>query len=292
MKNITQIFCDLDDFCQDFSPQWQATQLSSDTKKRRVRAACLTLSEIMCLSVLFQNSGYRTFKHFYLQHAKTHLKTAFPSLPSYTRMVELMPRALLPLTVFMHQRCEKGRGIAFVDSTSLIVCKNSRINQHKMFKNEAHFGKSSTGWYYGFKLHLVVDDCGHILSFCITPANTDDRKPLPILLKDLVGKVFGDRGYISKAWATHFSQFGIELITTIKKTMKPRFLKKIDQVLLRKRSLIETINDQLKNVFQIEHTRHRSMVNAMLNVISGLVAYSYQSKKPSLDIDFAGLVTT
>ncbi len=199
-------------------------------------------------------------------------------------------RLLLPLALFMKQRCRTGRGIAFIDSTALKVCENLRIPRHRTFKAEAGRGKSSTGWFYGFKLHVVMDDRGEILSFMITSSNTDDRKPVPTLLQSVVGKVFGDRGSISKALEQSLAQQGIEWITSLKRNMKAITREAWDAFLLRKRSLIETLNDQLKNVSQIEHTRHRSLTNYMINVVSGLIAYSYQPKKPSLNLTTSALV--
>lgn len=201
-----------------------------------------------------------------------------------------MPRVLLPLTLFMQQRCETGRGIAFIDATPLKVCENLRIPRHHTFRKAAGRGKSSTGWFYGFKLHLVVDDCGNILSFAVTSGNTDDRKPVPTLLKKVVGKVFGDRGYISKTLTESLAEQGVEWITSLKKNMKPGERDMFDTLMLRKRSIIETIHDQLKNISQIEHSRHRSLTNYMINIIAGLVAYAYQDKKPALDLKISTLV--
>jgi transposase len=152
----------------------------------------------------------------------------------------------------MQSRCVKGNGIGFIDSTSLRVCENIRIPRHKTFKETSGRGKSSTGWCYGFKLHLLVDDCGNILSFHITRGNIDDRTPVSSMLKNVVGKVFGDRGYISKKLTELIACDDVELITTVKKNMKPRVLKAFDKLLLRKRYIIETINDQLKNTFDLE----------------------------------------
>ena len=148
----------------------------------------------------------------------------------------------------------------------------------------AQRGKSSTGWFYGFKLHIIVDDRGEILSFSITKGNVDDRKPVPKLAKNLIGKLFGDRGYISKKLTELLATDDVELITTLKKNMKPRVIAAFDALLLRKRSIIETINDQLKNIFQLEHSRHRSLTNYMINIVACLVAYSYQEKKPALNL--------
>ena len=277
--NVTQIFCDADDFCQGFIPNWEQRQLEPDEKtKTRTRARSVCESEIITLVVCYHLSGYRTFKWFYQRLVQKYWLADFPGLPSYNRFVELMPDALMPIAAFMQSRCGMGKGIAFIDSTSLCVCKNIRIPRHKTFKDVAGRGKSSTGWFYGFKLHLMVDDCGEILSFSITRGNVDDRVPVPKMAKNFIGKLFGDKGYISKKLAELLAVDDVELITKLKKNMKPKVIALFDKILLRKRSIIETINDQLKNISQIEHSRHRSLTNCMINVVAGLLAYSYQEK--------------
>lgn len=286
---LTQLYCDADDFCRAFIPEWEKTQLQEHERKR-LRTRCLSSSEIITLVVHYHQHGYATFKWFYQRHACKHLRGAFPGLPSYNRFIELMPSVLMAMACFMRSRCGKGTGIAFVDSTPLCVCKNIRIPRHKTFKDEAGRGKSSTGWFYGFKLHLIVDDRGEILSFSITSGNVDDRVPVPKLARKIIGKLFGDRGYISKKLAVLLATDDVELITTLKKNMKPRVMAAFDKLLLRKRSIIETINDQLKNIFQLEHSRHRSLTNYMVNVVAALVAYSYQEKRPSLNIDLVNLL--
>ena len=283
--NVTQIFCDADDFCQGFIPNWEKTQLEAEEKaKTRTRARSVCESEIITLVVCYHLSGYRTFKWFYLRFAQKYLLADFPGLPSYNRFIELMPDVLIPIAAFMQSRCGKGKGIAFIDSTSLCVCKNIRIPRHKTFKDVAGRGKSSTGWFYGFKLHLMVDDCGKILSFSITRGNVDDRIPVPKMAKNFIGKLFGDKGYISKKLAELLAVDDVELITKLKKNMKPKVIALFDKILPRKCSIIETINDPLKNISQIEHSRHRSLTNCMINVVAGLLAYSYQEKRPSLNI--------
>jgi hypothetical protein len=283
--NVTQIFCDADDFCQGFIPDWEKTLLEPEEKTiTRTRARSVCESEIITLVVCYHLSGYRTFKWFYQRYAQKFLLADFPGLPSYNRFIEVMADVLIPIAAFMQGRCGKGKGIAFVDSTPLCVCKNIRIPRHKTFKDVAGRGKSSTGWFYGFKLHLMVDDCGEILSFSITRGNVDDRVPVPKMAKNFIGKLFGDKGYISKKLAELLAMNDIELITKLKKNMKPKVIALFDKILLRKRSIIETINDQLKKISKIEHSRHRSLTNCMINVVAGLLAYSYQEKRPSLNI--------
>ena len=283
--NVTQIFCDADDFCQRFIPDWKKARLEGEEKTpTRVRARSICESEIITLVVCYHISGYRTFKWFYQRYVQKYWLADFPGLPSYNRFIEVMADILMPIAAFMQSRCGKGNGIAFVDSTPLCVCKNIRIPRHKTFKEVAGRGKSSTGWFYGFKLHLMVDDCGKILSFSITRGNVDDRAPVPKMTKNFIGKLFGDKGYISKKLAELLAMNDVELITKLKKNMKPKIIALFDKILLRKRSIIETINDQLKNISQIEHSRHRSLTNCMINVVAGLLAYSYQEKRPSLNI--------
>lgn len=218
------------------------------------------------------------------KHVCIFFQTYFPNLVSYNRFVELEKSALIPLCWYLHLRPRQSTGINFIDSTSLEICLNYRAKRNKVFKGLANWGKSSVGWYFGFKLHLIINEFGEIISFMITPANVDDRKPVPEMTKNFFGKLFGDRGYISQKLFELLLQQNIQLITTLKKNMKNRLIPIIDKILLRKRSLIETVNDQLKNISQIQHTRHRSVCNFMVNVIAGLIAYTYQDKKPSLNL--------
>lgn len=280
---LHRLFCDTDDFCNVFLPEWNRSRLQNGNIRRN-KNKCLCESEVMTIVVYYQISSYRTFKWFYLKHVKTHWQKHFPRLPSYNRFVEMMSEVLEPLAAFMQSLCGKSEGIAFVDSTPLCVCENIRIPRHKTFAGQAGRSKSSTGWFYGFKLHYTVNDCGDILSFCLTRGNVDDRAPVPQLTKNLIGKLFGDRGYVSQKLTKLLATQDIELITTLKKNMKPKAIDVFDKLVLRKRSIIETINDQLKNIFNLEHSRHRSMTNFVVNAIACLVAYSYQEKKPSLNM--------
>lgn len=283
MDSLLELYCDVDDFCQEFLPIWNKHLLSSGQKQRQ-RARSLTISEIMTILIAFHQSHYRDFKAYYLEQVMKHWRSEFPRLVSYNRFVEYIPSAFMPLMVYLKVHC-LGRcsGISFVDSTPLDVCLNQRIHSHKVFAGLAGRGKSSTGWFYGFKLHLVVNDQGELLQFCVTPGNVDDRKPVPHLAKKLFGKLFGDKGYISQPLAKELRQmFNLQLITKLRANMKNQLMLMSDRVLLRKRAIIETIIDQLKNISQIEHSRHRSFSNFFVNVLCGLIAYSRRPSKPSL----------
>lgn len=282
---LTKLFVEIDDFMKEFEVQMKK-HLITDGSIKRNRDTRLSLSEVMTIIVYFQMSGYRNFKDYHVRYVSKHLCGEFPDLLSYKRFVSLKSRVLLPLAVFMKsRRTGECTGISFVDSTTLVVCHSRRIHQHKVFKSLAQRGKSSTGWFYGFKLHLIVNELGEILDFVFTPGNVDDRNEslMRKLTKHIKGKLIGDKGYLSKKLFEQLWEKGIQLITKIKKNMKNVLMPMLDKLLLRKRALIESINDQLKNIAQLEHTRHRSPINAMVNWISALVSYSYQEKKPSIN---------
>ena len=287
MSSLEALFCHVDDFCIRFEPQWETQLLTQGIKTRR-REKQLSLSEIMTILVAFHQHHYRNFKHYYLAQVQVHWQQAFPGLPSYQRFVEWMPSTVLPLCVYLKHCFGECSGISFVDSTSLKVCHNRRIAQHRVFENLAARGKTSVDWFFGFKLHLVVNEYGELLNLQLTPGNIDDRKPVPDLLQSLFGKVFADRGYVSQKLATQLlKEFGIEFFAKPRRNMKNRLMRLTDKLLARKRSIIETIIDQLKNISQIEHSRHRSPVNFMINLLCGLIAYSHQPKKPSLRLEWA-----
>ena len=283
MDQLVAIFCDLDDFCKAFEPVY-ARHLLRRGQRHRTRQTVLALSEVLTLLIYFHWSHYRTFKHYYTEYVAVYLRPYFPHLVSYQRFVELLPRALAPLCCYLSTRKGRCTGIAFIDSTPLAVCDNHRISTHKVFEGVAARGKTSMGWFYGFKLHLIVNDAGELLAFHVTPGNVDDRQPVEHLATGLGGQLFGDRGYISQALHDLLFAQGLELVTKIRKNMQNRLIRLWDKLLLRKRSLIETINDQWKNISQIEHTRHRSVTGFMVNLVAGLVAYSYRPTKPSLGL--------
>jgi hypothetical protein len=281
--SLLSLFCDVDDFWLAFQPYWYGVMLASGGKQR-FRVPRLSPSEIMTILIHFHQSHYRNFKAYYTKHVMTYLRSEFPELVSYNRFVELMPTVIIPLLAYL-QHCQGTcSGISFVDSTSIKVCHNKRIVRHKVFAGLAERGKTSMGWFYGFKLHLIVSDQGELLACQLTPGNVDDRKPLPDMANTLWGKLFGDKGYISQALFEQLFSDGLELITSVRKNMKNRLMALSDKLLLRKRFIIETINDQLKNISQIEHTRHRSVANFLVNLFCGLIAYCHQPKKPSLNL--------
>ncbi|MEK7306055.1 MAG: IS982 family transposase [Nitrospirota bacterium] len=282
---LIEIFCKVDDFCKKISSATEQGLKQISSKKHRNRKGKLSMSEIITILIFYQLYGAEDFKHFYLNTLKRHYQKDFPDLVSYARFVRLIPRALTPLLLFLkHTRMGINSGISFIDSTALKVCHNKRIFRHKIFRGMAQRGKTTMGWFFGFKLHLIVNDKGELLSFYLTAGNISDRdKNLVLrLTKGLWGKLFGDKGYIHQQLVELLLEKSIHLITGIRNNMKNKLMPLIDKILLRKRSIIECVNDELKNNCQIEHTRHRSIPNFLVHLFSALTAYTFLPKKPSL----------
>ncbi len=289
IDQITQIFVKVDDFCIQYNhyiEDMKKLQAPEGITSRR-RASRLSESEIITIMICFHLGAHRTFKHYYQQIIAKHYRELFPGLVSYHRFLELREKASIAFMVFLTRECIGGcTGINFIDSTALRVCHNRRIHAHRTFQGIAERGRTSMGWFYGFKLHLIVNEKGDLLSFYLTKGNTDDRNPKVIqtMTQQLFGKLFGDKGYLSKALFDSLFADGIQLITRLRKNMKGHIMSLSDKILLRKRALIETINDQLKNQCQIEHTRHRSITGFLWNILGALAAYSFFPKKPCLNL--------
>jgi len=286
---ITEIFVEVDDFCQKFQKSiLEAKKLALESKKKaRNRASQMSDSEIITIMIVFHLGAHRCFKHYYFQVIKEHYSHLFPKLVSYNRFIELQAKVAVPFMLFLKEcRLGKCTSVSFIDSTTIKVCRNQRITWHKTFQATAKRGKSSMGWFYGFKLHLIINEKGEILAFHLSQGNIDDRniKVVQELTKNIFGKLFGDKGYLSKALFDTLFKDGIQLYTKVKKNMKNHLMSVKDKILLRKRAIIETVNDELKNLCQLEHSRHRSLNGFLFNIISTLTAYSYFPKKPSLNI--------
>lgn len=282
MDNITELYCLMDDFCKNIAPQMNKHLLTHG--RRRQRATCISLAELMTLIVLFHQLRFRQFKTFYLGYVCCYLRSEFPTLPSYSRCVELLPRCALALDALFESLKGKCTGISIADSTPIAVCHNLRIARHKVFNGMAQRGKSSTGWFFGFKLHVIINHLGELLNIRLTPGNVDDRKPLPDLVTGLFGQLYADKGYLSSSLTQQLKMIGLSLITKVRRNMKPVAHSEFDRAILRRRSIIETVFDELKNLCQIEHTRHRSPSNFIVNLLAGVVAYCLMPSKPKLPL--------
>lgn len=280
--SLLELFCHVDTFCQTFLPHWDQ-QLRAHGQRARRRTGHLAMSEVMTIVIYFHQMRFRDFKTYYLSYVLGHLQGEFPQAVSYQRFVELMPSTVGPLCAYLQTCLGTCSGLSFVDSTALVVCHNRRIPQHRVFRDIAQRGKTSLGWFYGFKLHVVINHHGELLACQLTPGNVDDRRPVPKLAERLWGRLFGDKGYLSQPLTRELLRTRqLRLVTHLKRNMANRLLLLHEKVILRRRALIETVFDQLKHLLQIEHTRHRSPTNFAVNVVAGLIAYCHQPTKPSI----------
>lgn len=285
-KNITELYCFVDDFCYTVDANYADKLLPGD--KKRTRVPEITISEILTIVLLYHQSRCENFKVFYIYYLQTLYKSEFSKLPSYHRFIALKPRVLWYLVLLLQWFCEQAKitGISYIDATSIAVCHAKRISRNKVFKGLAKLGKSSYGWFFGFKLHLVINEIGEIQSLTLTKGNVDDRKPVPNLTEKLTGLLFGDKGYIKKELFHQLFDRGLKLVTKIKKGMKNSLISLKEMILLRKRSIIETVFSCLKNGLEFEHTRHRSPINFLVHIFSVLISYSMKPKKPSISSSF------
>lgn len=251
-SKITEIFYLVDEFCKEFEQAKVGHILSEKTSvKRRNRKFTMSDSEVITIVILFHLKKYRCLKHFYTMHVQKYMQGDFPKTVAYNRFVELQQKALMPMAVFLQFCClGKCTGVSFIDSTPIRVCHIKRELQHKTFKCLATKGQCSMGWFFGFKLHIVINDKGEILDFLFTQANVDDREPLKNknFHDKIFGKLFGDKGYISKTLFDELFIDGIHLITRLRKNMKNSLMLLHDKLLLRKRVLVESVNDELKTL--------------------------------------------
>jgi len=278
--DITALYVCLADFCKLYNSCLKYYCLPS--QKQRYRQGYLSLEEILFIEVYFHFSPYKDFKHYYLYGICLEHRNKFGKLPCYQRFVALKKQMIMPLTILLHCLTGEQTGLYFADSTSLKVCHNQRIFNHKVFAGLAQRGKTTMGWFFGLKLHLVLNHKGQIMAVRITPGNTDDRPALIRMLTGLKGKCFADKGYLGKEIFQALWQKGIHLITGIRKNMKTYLMPYLDKILLRKRFLIETVFGILKTDMNLEHSRHRSPMNAFVHIMATLVAYSYKINKPKI----------
>ncbi len=287
---VTEIFCIADDFCKDFEREIVKNTLNSGSgaqKRRRKRK--MSDAEVITILICFHFNTFRNFKHYYLGCVCVRWRDMFPETFSYSRFVELMPRCFVALAMFLNLACfGECTGITFADSTCIPVAHVRRERSMKVFRGLACKGKSTMGWHVGFKLHLACNERGEILDFVLTRANVDDREPQVIdsLIDRLFGKLYADKGYISQTLFGRLWDRGVHIVTALRSNMKPRIMPLRDRIMLRKRCVIESVNDMLKNVAQIAHTRHRSPHNFIISLLAAMGAYCFFQVKPHVNFDF------
>jgi hypothetical protein len=288
---LTTIFYHTDEFCKFFEKEF-STRVLSDGRGLREKASALSLSEVITIAIYYHQAGYKTFKDYYTRSVE--LKLAFHTMLSYNRFIELQQKAFIPMALFAKlQASGKCDGISFIDSFPLKVSHQKRISSHKTFKGLAARGKTSTGWFYGFKVHVIINGNGEILDFTITSGNVADNntKVIERMMKKIHGKVYGDKGYLlNQDLFQKLLCKGIHVFTKVRSNMKSKFMDLKDELMLKKRGVIESVGAVLKEDLNIEHSRYRSPITLFINAFSALAAYSFRKNKPSIYKSSPGLV--
>jgi len=269
---LEEIFCEVDDFCKAFEEQWDAYLIGRGATPRGPEPG-LCESEIITLLLALHSSGYKYLKNFYNGPMGAVLRRYFPGMPCYERFVTLQKKAFIPLMFFLFSRLGQKTGIYYIASTALPVCHNRRIQRHKTFAGLADRGKTTMGWFFGFKLHLVFNELNEIVALKLTPGNVSDTAPVRSLTKDLIGKLFGDKGYIGKKLAEDLLRRGLALFTRVRKNMKSLPISLLDKALLNNRNMAETIIGKIKAFSSLNLPKHRLPINAFLHIIAAVTAY-------------------
>jgi hypothetical protein len=281
-----KMFIEIDDLYIEYENYVSCRRLESGQKHTRLtRESAISPSEVASIVVAYQLSGYKNFEYYYRHNFEKGISSFFPKAPSYTRFVELITKAcpLIYLWAVYKTKQAQENDIYIIDSKKLQVCHILRAANNKVFKDIASKGKSSTGWFYGLKLHLLINDIGEISRFSITPGNVADnnQQVLHHLLDGLIGTCIGDKGYLTKLFEYFYEQ-GLYLITKPKKNMRKLPADSGNIRLLYKRGAIESVNDILMTVCDIEHSRHRNPINAYAHICGALVAYQFIEDKPTI----------
>ncbi|WP_051354068.1 IS982 family transposase [Rickettsia gravesii] len=273
---ITTLFCIIDNYCKIYE-EWGESKLIPSSRKRK-RLGHLSLSELLTIVLYFYISPCKDFKNYYLYHLSYKYRGYF-SLPSYSRIIHLWSRLVLPLTIMLQLFTGEEIGIYFIDSSRLSICHAKRTNSNKVFSGIAKIGMSSYGWCMGFKLHIIVNNKGQIMAIKITKGNASDVSAVDSITKRLCGKLFGDKAYISKEVSAKLFSRGLRLFTGIRKDMKNHLLDIEDKILLRRKSTIESVFNVLKNGMNLEHTRHRSPINFLVHILACLNAFKLNKSR-------------
>lgn len=281
---LIKTFVLIDDFCKRFLSKWTKSLIGKSGIIDR--KDCLKTSEIITILILFNSSNILYFKSFYLANFDT-LKKYFPKISSYNRFVLLQKKAFIPLMAFSRflMRFARKNDVYFIDSTSIPVCRNQRIKKHKIFKDFAERGKTSMGWFFGFKLHIIINERGKLINLQVSKGNIHDTKPVKELAKGLKGYLIGDKGYLSKTLKEDlFKEQDLQLITRIRKDMKPQIMPLQSSFYLQKRGIIETIIGHLKDFKHLVSSKYRSTTNFFINIFSSITAYQLEERKPNLGL--------
>lgn len=237
----------------------------------------LSLAELVTLVLFKQFTGHKTWKAFY-RYIKTYHSQDFPQLPEYQNFVGAMnalsPYAMIMTTAFcsFFRKQTKTQELKIADSTKLAVCNIKREFSHKVCKGLARKSKSTMGWFYGFKLHIVCNQLMQILECTILTATVDDRAALELIWAHIFGLIVADAGYLGKNRADKARAHGKILFTAVKANMK-KLMTDWQHDLLKARQIIETVFSVLKLRLGIETSLPRSPLGYFAHYAWCLAAY-------------------
>lgn len=289
---LTEIYYEVDEFNKLYLGKIADYITHIDWYPKR-KIGCMSMSEIMTILIYYHYSHYKNFKHYYEQYVRKDLKKDFPVSVGYDRFIWYIPMAFLPMLCFHIFRCKASirTDIYFIDSTKIVACHPKRVHQNEVFKGFASWGKTSTGWFYGIKIHLIINNLGEVMQTYFTTGSTSDTnvKVLFSLLKGLKGWVFGDKGYLMNKEKLDFAECdgALDFFVKPRNNTKKKKLKPIPdeaKKMAKKRPIIETVIGLQKNVLDLEHTRHRSISNAFTHMLAAMCAYSFYQRKPKVSI--------
>jgi len=274
---LISIYCFVDDFIKNILLNIKYALQRPDRNNPPVKKFNLGLAELTSLALFKFFTGHRNWKTFYY-FVKTYHQTDFPNLPSYQNFLRAMNKlsffALFLLQAFMSffRKITGLKKIKITDSTKLEVCKIKREFSHKVVRGLAAKSKSTMGWFYGFKLHIICNELMQILSFRITAGNIDDRKGLDMIWNNIFGLIIADAGYLGKNWQEKAKNLGKQLFTAVKANMK-KIMTKTQHQLLKLRQRVETIFSVLKLRLGLETSLPRSPLGYFAHYIWCLTAY-------------------
>lgn len=258
-ETLYHIFDQIDNLLKTMSASLRR-KLLSDLRPAGGRPSGLSLQAILAFGIFRYATGVKDVKHYHRKLLSSY-SNELGRIPNYGNFNTLVNQAT-PYVIFLLQwifYVNKSRqdGFYFMDSTPLKVCENKRIFDHKVCEDLAQRGKSSMGWFFGFKLHVVCDSLGRLVSLLITPGNTDDRKFVLKLLRGLKGLCIADAGYVSKKLMQELYEQGLLLLTDVRKSMK-RLMSETQHALLKQRQRIEGVFSCLKHRLKAEASIARS----------------------------------
>lgn len=274
---LIAIFCFVDDFHEHILTLLRPALIRPHQQHPPLKRRNLSTTELVSLALFFQFTGHRSWRDFY-KYIKTHYRQDFPDLPSYRNFVAAMnalsPYAVILLQAFcaLFRQTTPATAAKFADSTNLPVCSIKREFSHQVMKLFATKSKTTMGWFYGLRLHVLCNELMQILECRITTATVGERAALESMWNYIFGLIVADAGYLGQEFQTRARSLGKQLLTGARANMK-KLLTKKQHELLQLRQVIETIFSVLKTRLGLGSTLPRSPLGHFARYVWCLAAY-------------------